>query len=43
MIEAAAPAGTITQAFSWLPPASEKGIRACQWIQEKHAPFSGSR
>jgi len=23
MIEAAAPAGTITQAFSWLPPASE--------------------
>jgi hypothetical protein len=25
MIEAAAPAGTITQAFSWLPPASEVG------------------
>jgi hypothetical protein len=25
MIEAAAPAGTITQAFSWPPPASEVG------------------
>jgi|KBSMisStaDraftv2_1062788.scaffolds.fasta_scaffold4716852_1 hypothetical protein len=42
MIEAAAPDGTITQAFSWLPPQA-KGTRACQWIQEKHAPFSGSR
>src|SRR6266699_1412517 len=40
MIEAAAPAGTITQAFSWLPPASEVGaaLRSRRRPTPRHNP-----
>jgi hypothetical protein len=40
MIEAAAPAGTITQAFSWPPPASEVGaaLRSRRRPTPRHNP-----
>ena len=45
MIEAAAPAGTITQAFSWLPPASEVGaaLRSRRRPTPRHTPGSWRR
>src|SRR5262245_11915222 len=36
MIEAAAPDGTITQAFSWLPPAG--GARRRSWVADRRSP-----